>query len=101
MRHAFLLIATLGLLFACSRQGGLAGKWRATGNSGMVWEFNDDGAVTQGTVHGRYSFGNDERIKIETPFSTAIYHMQLQGDNLVLTDGRGARLDFTRLKDTR
>ena len=65
----------------------------------MVWEFSDNGSVTEGTVHGRYSFGTDERVKIETPFATNVYRMQVTGDHLVLTDPRGTRLEFTRLKD--
>ncbi len=55
----------------------------------------------RGRVRGRYSFGDNERIKIETPFATAVYHMKVAGNRLTLTDTRGAKIEFTRLEDAR
>jgi len=64
----------------------------------MEWQFRDDGSLLQGRTRGRYSFGDNQRLKIETPFATSVYQMQLTGDRLTLTDIRGAKLEFTRIK---
>ena len=66
----------------------------------MVWEFTSNGGVIEGTMHGRYSFGDNQRIKIETPVAASVYHMQVVNDRLILTDPRGTKLEFTRIKDS-
>ena len=65
----------------------------------MIWEFAGDGSVRQGGVRGRYSFGDNDRMKIETPFATTVYQVQLAGDQLTLVDARGGKLEFTRVKE--
>ncbi len=92
----------VAVLFAgsCARSHQIAGKWQTTsGDTPMVWEFAGDGSVRQGSVRGRYSFGDNERMKIETPFATTVYQVQIAGDRLTLIDARGAKLDFTRAKE--
>ena len=32
----------------------------------MIWEFSNDGSVLMGPNRGRYTFGDNNRIKIET-----------------------------------
>ncbi len=79
----------------------IIGKWCATsGENARVWNFESGGSITQGGMRGRYRFGDDERIKIETPFATAVYRFQLRGDRLTLIDTNGAKLEFSRVKET-
>jgi hypothetical protein len=91
-------LGVLSLLNSCDRSEGIAGKWRSV-DGRMVWEFTSNGAISQGAMRGRYSFGDNERIKIQTPFATTVYRMQLQNDHLTLADPRGTTLEFTRLKE--
>ena len=65
----------------------------------MIWEFVDDGSVIQGTARGRYSLGDNQRMKIETPFATSVYKIELADDFLTLTDSRGSVLKFTKIKN--
>ena len=64
----------------------------------MVWEFSGDGSVLMGTNRGRYSFGNNNRIKIETSVATSVYQMELVGDKMTLKEPSGSKLVFTRVK---
>ncbi len=65
-----------------------------------VWEFSSNGSVLVGEVRGKYKFGNQDRIKIETPFATTVYVVNLSSDQLVLEDLGGSKLEFTRIKET-
>jgi hypothetical protein len=64
-----------------------------------VWEFSSNGAVLLGEVRGRYKFGDQDRIKIETPFATTVYLVKLSSDQLVLQEPGGSKLEFTRERD--
>ncbi len=66
-----------------------------------VWEFSANGSVLVGEVRGRYKFGDQDRLKIETPFATTVYVMNLSNDQLVLQDLAGSKLEFTRIKEAR
>jgi len=57
-----------------------------------------NGSVLVGEVRGRYKFGNQDRIKIETPFATTVYLVKLSSDQLVLQDLGGSKLEFTRVR---
>lgn len=63
-----------------------------------VWEFSSNGSVQVGDIEGRYKFGDQDRIKIQTPFSTAVYQMTISGDQLTLQEPGGSKLEFTRVK---
>ncbi|PYI71321.1 MAG: hypothetical protein DMF08_08920 [Verrucomicrobia bacterium] len=63
-----------------------------------VWEFSGNGSVLVGEVRGRYKFGGENRIKIETPFATTVYLVTLSNDQLVLQEMGGSRLEFTRVR---
>lgn len=67
------------------------------GDNQTVWEFLSNGSVIVGEVRGRYKFGDQDRIKIQTPFSTAVYVVQVSGDQLVLQEPGGSKLEFTRV----
>ena len=88
------------MLFAIAGCGNssIIGKWRMAGSNATVWEFFSNGVVLVGDVHGRYKFGDQDRIKIETPFATTVYQMKLSGDQMVLQEPDGPKLEFTRIR---
>jgi len=98
-----LVPATVVLLLVMSGCGNssIVGKWRMSGTENQtVWEFSSNGAVLAGEVRGRYKFGDQDRLKIETPFATTVYLVTLSNDQLVLQDLGGSKLEFTRLRET-
>jgi hypothetical protein len=103
-RGRLLLIpAAAALLFVMNGCGhsSIVGKWRMLGAENQtVWEFSGNGAVLLGEVRGRYKFGDQDRIKIETPFATTVYLVTLSSDQLVLQEPGGSKLEFTRIRET-
>lgn len=93
-------IFVVAFLISCGGpQRDIMGKWRANGEGQtMVWEFAGGGSVKMGSSQGRYSFGNQGRIKIETSVGISVYQMELAGDRMSLRDPTGSRLEFTRVK---
>jgi hypothetical protein len=63
-----------------------------------VWEFSRNGAVLAGNVRGRYRFGDNDRIKVETPFATTVYQVKVTDDQLILQEPGGSKLEFTRMR---
>jgi len=97
-----LVPATAVLLFVMPGCGNssIVGKWRMSGTENQtVWEFSSNGSVLVGEVRGRYKFGDQDRLKIETPFATTVYLVTLSNDQLVLQDLSGSKLEFTRLRE--
>jgi hypothetical protein len=104
-RRARLLLmpASAVLLFVMAGCGNssIVGKWRMSGAENQtVWEFSTNGSVLVGEVRGRYKFGDQDRIKIETPFSTTAYLVKVSSDQLVLQELGGSKLEFTRVRET-
>ena len=99
-----LLVLASGVLFfvlAGCGNSSIVGKWRMSGAENQtVWEFSGNGSVLVGEVRGRYKFGGQDRIKIETPFATTVYLVKLSSDQLVLEDLGGSKLEFTRARET-
>jgi hypothetical protein len=78
----------------------IVGKWRMSGTENQtVWEFSSNGSVLVGEVRGRYKFGDQDRLKIETPFATTVYVVNLSNEQLVLQDLAGSKLEFTRVQE--
>jgi outer membrane biogenesis lipoprotein LolB len=78
----------------------IVGKWRMSGAENQtVWEFSNNGSVLVGDVRGRYKFGDQDRIKIETPFSMTVYQVKISSDQLVLQETGGSKLEFTRMRE--
>jgi hypothetical protein len=71
------------------------------GSNATVWDFRSNGVVLVGDIRGRYRFGDQDRIKIETPFATTVYQLKLSGDHLLLQEPGGSKLEFTRVSETR
>jgi len=92
--------AAVVLLLAACGNSSIVGKWRMSGiENQTIWEFSSNGSVQVGDIPGRYKFGDQDRIKIETPFSTAVYLVKISGDQLVLQEPGGSKLEFTRIKE--
>jgi hypothetical protein len=90
----------LCVIVGCGKHS-IIGKWRmAGGSSSTVWEFSSNGAVLVGDVHGRYKFGDQDRIKIETPFATTVYQLKISADQMVLQEPGGPKLEFARINQT-
>jgi hypothetical protein len=104
MRSRFIavvsLIAAFCIITGCgSASNQIVGSWRLGDDpNAIVWEFGNDRSVVMGTNHGRYSFGDNNRIKIETPNATSVYQMEISGNKMTLKDPRGSKLEFTRVK---
>jgi hypothetical protein len=78
----------------------IVGKWQMSGTENqIVWKFSANGSVLVGDVRGRYKFGDQDRIKIETPFATSVYLVKLSSDQLVLQELGGSKLEFTRVAE--
>src|SRR4029077_10510393 len=96
-----LVLVSAVLLFVMAGCGNssIVGKWRMSGTENQtVWEFSGNGAVLVGEIRGRYKIGDQDRLKIETPFATTVYLVNLSNDQLVLQDLGGSKLEFTRLR---
>jgi hypothetical protein len=80
----------------------IVGKWRLMGgeSDAILWEFSTNGGVLVGDVRGKYKFGDQNRIKIETPFATTVYQLKISGDQMTLQEPGGSKLEFTRIKET-
>src|SRR5215471_12159076 len=89
-----LIAASAVLLFVLAGCGNssIVGKWRMSGAENQtVWEFSSNGSVLIGEIRGRYKFGDQDRIKIETPFSTGVYQVKISTDHLVLQEPGGSK----------
>ena len=88
------------LVMAGCGNSSIVGKWRMSGAENQtVWEFSGNGSVLVGEVRGRYKFGDQDRIKIETPFATTVYVVTLSNDQLVLQELGGSKLEFRRVQE--
>ena len=65
----------------------------------ILWEFSANGGVLVGGVRGKYKFGDQNRIKIETPFATTVYQLKISGDQMTLQEPGGSKLEFTRMRE--
>ncbi len=90
--------ALLCIVAGCGNSS-IVGKWRMSGSDATVWEFKSNGAVFVGDVSGRYKFGDQDRIKIETPFATSVNQLEISRDHMTLREPGGPpKLEFTRIK---
>jgi len=77
----------------------IVGTWRTSPDpNAMIWEFSNDGSVMMGPNRGRYTFGDNNRIKIETSIATSVYQIELVGDKMTLKEPSGSKLVLTRVK---
>src|SRR5438270_13604906 len=101
-RHLRLLISAVlwSVLAACggpSRE--IVGKWRTSSDpNAVVWEFADNGLVTIGSTRGKYTFGDSQRIKIQTPFEKSVYEVTISHNHMTFRESTGSRIQFDRIK---
>ena len=94
------LTVLLSVMTGCGNST-IVGKWNMSGASdATVWEFSKNGSILIGDVRGRYKFGDQNRIKIETPFATSVYLLEISGDRMTLRELGGPKLEFTRIRET-
>jgi hypothetical protein len=94
------VIALVFAMASCEHST-VVGKWRMMGGSNAIlWEFSANGAVLVGDLRGKYEFGDQDRIKIQTPFATTVYQMKISGDRMTLQEPAGSKLEFTRIRET-
>jgi hypothetical protein len=101
-KSRLMVISSAVLLGAFATCGGpsrnIVGKWRLEGGAGdTVWEFSRNGSVAVGNTRGIYRFGDQGRIKIETPFAKSVYLPEISGDRMILREPGGSKLEFTRI----
>jgi len=101
--HRFIaacVLASFCLIAGCGGNArNIVGAWRSsTDPNAMVWEFSSDGSVLMGANRGRYTFGDNNRIKIETSIATSVYQIELVGDKMTLKEPNGSKLVLTRVK---
>jgi outer membrane biogenesis lipoprotein LolB len=101
-RQFRLLIAAflLSLLVACGGPSSqIVGKWRTSSDqNAVIWEFAANGLVTIGSTRGKYSFGDSQRIKIQTPFEKSVYEVTISHDHMTFRESTGSRIEFDRIK---
>src|SRR6266705_5929766 len=95
--QATILAVLLCMVAGCGNSS-IVGKWRMSGSDATVWEFRSNGAVLVGDISGRYKFGDQDRIKIETPFATTVYQVNISAEHLVLQESGGTKLEFMRIR---
>lgn len=95
-----LLLTSLLLLAGCdSGKKQIVGQWKSdAGSDAVVWEFFDDGRLSAGSQAGRYAFGDNERIKIQTQTATFVNQLKLEGDRMIWKAPDGSKQEFTRIK---
>jgi hypothetical protein len=102
LRTAFQLVILAALLCVINGCGSpsndVLGKWRTADANAIVWEFSPNGSVLVGKDKGKYTFGDQKRIKIQTSFATSVYQMEITGDHMTLTSPGGLKLEFTRIR---
>jgi hypothetical protein len=91
------------LLFLFASCGGpekqIVGKWKtANGSSEAIWEFFGNGTLNNDGAPGRYTFGDNKRIKIQTQSATFIYQFEIQNDAMTWIASNGSRTEFARVK---
>jgi hypothetical protein len=99
----FWQVAVLAILFAfasCDQsRRQIVGKWKVVGGSSdVVWDFAANGAVTTPGAPGRYSFGDNNRLKIETGSATFVHQMEFVGDHMIWKDLNGTKTELERVK---
>jgi hypothetical protein len=95
------LVLSLFAMCGCSGSHDIVGKWRTGGDANAIlWEFSPNGAVLIGSTRGRYSFGDQNRVKIEMPAATSTYQMEFAGDKMILRAPSGLKLEFKKVAES-
>ena len=92
--------ALLFVFLGCDRsENRIIGRWKVVGDpAAAVWEFSPNNAVDMAGRKGKYSFGDQGRLKVQTQFATFVYQLELPEDRMVLTEPNGTKTELERLK---
>lgn len=98
-RFLFICLGLFLLLAGCDHpRDRIVGKWRVTpGENALIWEFSPNGRVKAGKIEGRYSFGDSQKLKTQTPSATFIYVLDLKENKMVWTAANGVKTELERL----
>jgi hypothetical protein len=102
--RTFPAAAVLLLLLVCAgcdtRQKNIVGKWKVDGApSEMVWEFMSNGGVKSGDRPGKYSFGDGNRLKIQTPTATFVYGVEFPApDRMIWREPNGTQTELRKVE---
>ena len=102
LKHISLVLMAVALFssVACDRtESKIVGKWKvASAGEGAIWEFAANKGVDMSGRKGKYSFGDQGRLKVQTQFATFVYQLELSDDRMVLIEPNGTRLELERVK---
>lgn len=95
-----LVVLTVGLMTSCGGpESAIVGKWKVIGSEdGAVWEFASNKGVDMHGRKGKYTFGDQNRLKVQTQFATFVYQLNLTGDRMTLTEPNGTKIELERVK---
>jgi hypothetical protein len=94
---ASVLLCALAACSGASHE--IVGKWRMSdGPNAVVWQFASNGGVAIGDKQGRYTFGDADRIKIEMPYGTSVYQVEVSNDQMSFRDSTGSKIRFVRIE---
>lgn len=98
LRVAAIALALATALVAChgpNRQ--VAGRWKsADASNPLVWEFLRNGNVLVGSEPGRYTFGDGNRMKIQTRSATFVHEVEFAHDRMIWKQSNGSKTEFVR-----
>lgn len=104
----FVVVAAATLLVSCSSKSSIVGKWQEIGSDDRTMEFFKDGTISDisgdgMSLGGKYSFVDDDRIKVELDGIAAlrgsmIFRVSISGGELSLTDPEGKILKYRSAK---
>ncbi|HSH39912.1 MAG TPA: hypothetical protein VK993_14145 [Chthoniobacterales bacterium] len=100
LHRATLAVVFFALLAACGGvESRIVGKWKPVSDPNAdVWEFSANKTVNMAGRTGKYSFGDQGRLKVQTRSATFVYQLELSQERMVLTEPNGTRTELERVK---
>ena len=100
LQRTTLAVLFVALLAACGgAESQIVGKWKPVSEpNSAVWEFSANKSVDMAGRKGKYSFGDQGRLKVQTQFATFVYQLDLSADRMTLTEPNGTRTELERVK---
>ena len=95
--YLVLSVAVLALNACDNSRKQILGKWK-TQSGDVVWEFSGNGNFSNGSTTGRYRFGDNNRLKIQTTAATFVYQLEYQGDRMIWKDPNGSKMELIKIK---
>jgi hypothetical protein len=94
------LLLVFALLAGCGgSEARVVGKWKPVGDANAaVWEFSANKSINMGGRTGKYSFGDQGRLKVQTQFATFVYQLEVSENRMVLTEPNGTKTELERVK---